>query len=65
VALHYLRALIEAGCNPGSRITLEVTADVDVFATVAKIRALRHCWATVLDAMGQPDQYHADRGHLR
>ena len=30
----------------------EVT--VDVFATVAKIRALRHCWATVLENMGQP-----------
>ena len=55
VALLYLRALIEDGVdNPGSRITLEVTADVDVFATVAKIRALRHCWATVLETMGQP-----------
>ena len=40
--------------NPASRITLEVTGDVDVFATVAKIRALRHCWATVLENMGQP-----------
>lgn len=55
VALLYLRALIDDGVdNPGSRITLEVTADVDVFATVAKIRALRHCWATVLQNMGQP-----------
>ena len=55
VALLYLRALIDDGVdNPGSRITLEVTADVDVFATVAKIRALRHCWATVLETMGQP-----------
>ncbi len=49
VAVHYLRAVGDA-----AQITLEVTADVDVFATVAKIRALRHCWATVLDAMGQP-----------
>jgi methylmalonyl-CoA mutase len=55
VGLLYLRALIDDGVdNPGSRITLEVTADVDVFATVAKIRALRHCWATVLDNLGQP-----------
>ncbi|MBK6764205.1 MAG: methylmalonyl-CoA mutase [Micrococcales bacterium] len=55
VALLYLRALIDAGVdNPASRITLEVTADVDVFATVAKLRALRHCWATVLEHMGQP-----------
>ncbi len=55
VGLLYLRALIDDGVdNPGSRITLEVTADVDVFATVAKIRALRHCWATVLETLGLP-----------
>ena len=55
VGLLYLRALIDDGVdNPASRITLEVTGDVDVFATVAKIRALRHCWATVLENMGQP-----------
>ena len=55
VGVHYLRALIDAGVsNPGAQITLEVTADVDVFATVAKIRALRHCWATILDALDQP-----------
>lgn len=47
VALHYLR---ETGAPPA----LEVTADVDLFATVAKIRALRHCWATVLREMDQP-----------
>ena len=66
VALLYLRALIDAGVdNPASRITLEVTADVDVFATVAKLRALRHCWATVLEHMGQPLDYHAHRGRVR
>ncbi|MEZ5185008.1 MAG: methylmalonyl-CoA mutase family protein [Candidatus Nanopelagicales bacterium] len=55
VGLLYLRALIDDGVdNPASRITLEVTADVDVFATVAKIRALRHGWATVLENLGQP-----------
>ena len=55
VGLLYLRALIDDGVdNAGSRITLEVTADVDVFATVAKIRALRHCWATILENSGQP-----------
>lgn len=55
VGLLYLRALIDDGVdNPASRITLEVTADVDVFATVAKIRALRHCWAIVLENMSQP-----------
>jgi len=55
VGLLYLRALVDAGVdNPAARITLEVTADVDVFATVAKLRALRHCWATVLQHMDQP-----------
>lgn len=47
VGAHYLRAV-----GDPAQITLEVTADVDVFATVAKIRALRHCWATVLDSFG-------------
>lgn len=47
VALHYLG---ETGVPP----VLEVTADVDVFATVAKIRALRHCWATILANSDQP-----------
>ncbi len=49
VGLHYLRAVGDA-----ARITLEVTADVDVFATVAKVRALRHCWATILQSLDQP-----------
>ncbi|MGB7982377.1 MAG: methylmalonyl-CoA mutase family protein [Candidatus Nanopelagicales bacterium] len=53
VGLAYLRALGDLP-NAGAQITLEVTADVDVFATVAKIRALRHCWATVLAHSGQP-----------
>jgi len=53
VGLAYLRALYSVE-NPAAQITLEVTADVDVFATVAKLRALRHCWATVLEHSGQP-----------
>jgi methylmalonyl-CoA mutase len=66
VALLYLRALIDDGVdNPGSRITLEVTADVDVFATVAKIRALRHCWATRVGDHGPACRHHADRRRLR
>lgn len=47
----YLRALSNAG-GSASSIHFEVTADVDVFATIAKLRALRHCWSTVLDAAG-------------
>ena len=49
VGLAYLRAVGDA-----AQITLEVTADVDVFATVAKLRALRYCWATILEHSGEP-----------
>lgn len=55
VGLAYLRAMTDAGvADAAAQITLEVTADVDIFATIAKIRALRHCWATVLEHSGQP-----------
>lgn len=51
VGLHYLRAGV-----PADQITLEATADVDLFATVAKLRALRHCWAVILENLGHnPD----------
>ena len=51
----YLRALVDAGhdvATAASQIELELAADVDVFATVAKARALRHCWSTMLSASG-------------
>jgi len=54
-ATAYLRALVDAGLPPTTaarQITLEVFADVDLFSTIAKIRALRHCWATVLRTSG-------------
>ncbi len=54
-ATAYLRALVDAGLpveRAARQITLEVSADVDLFSTVAKIRALRHCWAQVLAASG-------------
>lgn len=54
-ATAYLRAMIDGGMEPAraaAQISLEVAADVDVFATIAKIRALRHCWSTVLTASG-------------
>ena len=53
----YLRSMLTVGLPPAaaaSLIELEVFADVDLFATVAKIRALRRCWATVLAAVGVP-----------
>ena len=53
-ATTYLRSLAEhRGTREAARrITLEVTADVDLFATIAKLRALRHAWATVLTGSG-------------
>lgn len=54
-ATAYLRALVDGGLDASSaarQIALEVAADVDLFSTIAKIRAVRHCWATVLQASG-------------
>lgn len=54
-ATTYLRALVEGGLDvatAASQIVIELAADVDVFATIAKIRALRFCWSTVLEASG-------------
>ncbi|HBJ72280.1 MAG TPA: methylmalonyl-CoA mutase [Actinobacteria bacterium] len=54
-ATTYLRALVDDGIDvatAASQIVLELAADVDVFATIAKTRALRHCWSTVLEACG-------------
>lgn len=54
-ATYYLRAMTDAGLSPreaAGQIVLELSADVDVFATVAKFRALRHCWSTILSSSG-------------
>lgn len=44
----YLRAL--GGC--ADQIALRVAVDAEVFTGIAKLRALRRCWARVLDACG-------------
>ncbi len=54
-ATSYLRDLTGAGMTAeeaAGQIALEVTADVDIFATVAKIRAVRLTWAAVLSSCG-------------
>lgn len=54
-ATAYLRALTDRGHSPpqaASRIGFTVTADADVFATMAKLRALRRAWNHVLDVCG-------------
>lgn len=55
----YLRALKARGLDPevaAREITFRVTADTDIFLTIAKLRALRSLWAQVLaacDASGE------------
>ncbi len=54
-ATTYLRALVAAGLavdEAARQIDFEVTADVDIFATIAKLRALRYTWAAVLRESG-------------
>ena len=51
----YLRALEARGLDTEAaarEITFRVTADADIFLTIAKLRALRTLWAEVLDACG-------------
>lgn len=61
-----LRALEGAGMEAAealSKITLTVAADVDFFATLAKIRAARLLFANIAAAVGAPDtppQIHAE-----
>ncbi len=62
----YIRALEAVGMDPAdalSRITLTLAADVDFFATLAKIRAARLLFANIAEAIGAPDvrpQIHAE-----
>ncbi len=53
-----LRALSAQGIpvtDAASQLTFDLTADVDVFATVAKLRALRWAWSSVLTESGLAD----------
>lgn len=51
----YLRALDEAGMAPADalpRIVLGLSADADVFVSLAKVRAARQIWASLASACG-------------
>jgi methylmalonyl-CoA mutase len=53
--VEYLRAMVDAGLSvdaAAKQIAFTVTADADLFLTVAKIRALRKMWARVTEASG-------------
>ena len=62
----YMRELETVGVSPVealTKITLTVAADVDFFATLAKIRAARWLFANIAEAVGAPDtppQIHAE-----
>lgn len=56
--LAYLRALTAAGLDlPAAfaRLEFRFAATVDQFATIAKLRAARQCWARVAQLCGVPD----------
>lgn len=56
--IEYLGALLDAGRSvdeAAAEIGFTVSADADVFATIAKLRAARRLWAHALAAAGAPD----------
>ncbi|UDY34278.1 methylmalonyl-CoA mutase family protein [Dermatobacter hominis] len=63
----YLRAMADAGLTAdeaAGQIELELAADEDVFSTVAKLRAARRLWATLLAACGASEAAQAPTLHV-
>jgi methylmalonyl-CoA mutase len=61
-----LRLLVDAGLSlqaAAGQIVLHLAVGPDQFLGMAQVRALRRCWARVLDACGQPDAAGAGRVH--
>jgi len=51
----YVRAMVDAGLDADAafgQIAFRLTADADQFATMAKLRAARRCWARIAEASG-------------
>ena len=66
VGAAYLRAMSDAGMtadDAAAQIQLELGADEDVFATIAKLRAARRLWATLLGACGVSEDARAPHVH--
>lgn len=54
-----LRAMVDGGLSlddAAAQIGFTLSADADVFATIAKLRAMRRCWAHVITAAGGTDE---------
>jgi methylmalonyl-CoA mutase len=63
-ALHYLRALVDAGLDlaaAAAQIEVRYAINADQFAGIAKLRAARRLWARVTEVSGaaQPQRQHA------
>ena len=61
-----LRLLVEAGLSlpeAAGQIVLHVAVGPDQFLVMAQLRALRRCWAQVLDGCGAADATRASRVH--
>lgn len=59
-ALHYMRVLENAGVAPESwarRVGFTLVADADQLGTIAKARAARRIWASLLKTCGLPQQH--------
>ncbi|MEL4505340.1 methylmalonyl-CoA mutase small subunit [Luteococcus sp. H138] len=62
----YVRALVEQGLTPDQAfdtIDFRVTATVDQFATIAKLRALRTAWSKVGEVFGVTEAKRGARQH--
>jgi methylmalonyl-CoA mutase len=64
--IHYLRALTAKGLDvaqSANALSFAVSVGPDVLIEAAKLRALRLCWARVLEASGVPPQQRAAHIH--
>lgn len=64
----YLRVLGDAGLDAdaaASQIEITLSADADVFVTIAKLRAARRVWSSLLSACGATGPGAAPRIHVR
>ena len=65
-AIAYLRALTEAGLAPAqanATLSFALSVGPDVLIEAAKLRALRLCWARVMEASGAPHEAREARIH--
>lgn len=64
--LEYVRALVDQGVELNDAfdaLVFRVTASCDEFATIARLRALRLCWARVGDVLGVAEDRRGARQH--